>query len=117
MANGIKVALPGYDAFTDTNPDHFALFVDNSVDYVLIKEKTRNTQSVNGTSNIAHGLAYIPYCIAFVEVSAGVWKRLYSHPIDGSGYWFEINETNVVLRNTTGVAKTFAYYIFYDLIQ
>ena len=115
MPNVIKVALPGYDVFTDTDPDHFALYVDQLVDYVLIKEKTPGTISVSGTVNIAHGLGYVPLCLVFVEISAGVWRKLFSSPINGSGYWFEINSTNLVLRNT-GAAKNFSYHIFYDNI-
>ena len=39
MGNVIRVALPTYNALTDTNPDHFALYSDQ--DWVLIKEFTR----------------------------------------------------------------------------
>lgn len=116
MARGIKIALPGYDAFTDTDPNHFALYVDQSVDYILIKEKLKATVSVSSTTNIAHNLGYVPYCLVFAEVSTGVWKKLFSTPIDGSGFWFEINDTNLVLRNTSGGAKDFQYHIFYDNI-
>lgn len=117
MPNDFKVALPTYNAATDTNPDHFALYVDNATDYILIKEKARGTQSVNGVNvNVAHGLAYVPLCFVFVQTSAGVWRKLFSRPIDGTGYWFTINDTNIVLNNNTGVAKTFAYYVFYDNI-
>lgn len=116
MAKGFKVALPGYDASVDTNPDHFALFVDQLVDYILIKEKAVATVSVNGTVNVTHSLGYVPFCLVFAEVSAGVWRKLFSTPIDGVGYWFEINDTNLVLRNTTGSAVNFSYHIFYDNI-
>ena len=116
MSNVFKVALPGYEV-DDTNPDHFALFVDQQTDYILIKEKLRGSQSVNATGvNVAHGLGYVPLVFAFVEISAGVWRKLFSNPIDTTGYWFTVNSTNVVLSNNTGVAKTFAYYIFYDNI-
>lgn len=114
MAQVFKIALPGYNALTDTNPDHFALYVDQATDYILIKEKVRGTTSVNGTVNIAHGLSYIPFCMAFVEYVSGGWQKLYSVGIDGGGYWFEVDGTNLILKNTTGTAKTFSYYIFYD---
>ena len=118
MGQTIKVALPGYDAFSDTDPDHFALYVDNDDpnDYVLIKEKVKATVAVNGTVNIAHSLGYVPFCLVFAEVSSGVWRKLYSHPINSSGYWFEINATNLVLLNDTGTSKNFQYHIFYDNI-
>jgi hypothetical protein len=116
MAKGIKIALPGYNATTDTNPDHFSLYVDQSVDYILIKEKVSLMTSVLGTLNIAHGLGYVPFCLVFVETSAGVWRKISSTPIDGIGYSFQVNSTNLILNNTTGVAKNFAYRIFYDNI-
>lgn len=117
MAKGIKVALPGYDALTDTNPDHFALYVDGTTDHILIKEKTRNSQSVNATNvQIAHGLSGVPLVYVYVEVSAGLWRQIFSRALDTTGYWYTINGTNLVLNNDTGVAKTFAWYIFYDRI-
>lgn len=118
MGQVIKVALPGYNAETDTNPDHFSLYVDNDDpnDYILIKEKSSDTVKFSGTQNISHGLGYIPFCLVFVEVSDRVWRKIFSHPIDGSGYWFEIDSSNLVLRNTTGTAKNFQYHIFYDNI-
>lgn len=115
MAKGFKITLDGYDAQEDQDPNHHSLFVDQTVDYVLIKEKDRSIVDVAGTVNIAHNLSYVPFCLVFVEVSSGVWRKLFSSPVDAIGYWFEINATNLVLRNT-GSSKRFAYYIFYDNI-
>ena len=119
MSKGIKIALPGYNAFTDPDPDHFSLFVDQEVDYILIKEKLRDTVSINNstTQNIAHGLGYVPFCLVFVESSSGVWRKLFSSPVDGNGYWYEINSTNLVIENQSGGTKTFSYYIFYDEVN
>ena len=39
MPQVFKIALEGYNAETDTDPNHFSLYVDQEVDYVLIKEK------------------------------------------------------------------------------
>lgn len=116
MANGIKVALPGYDAFVDPDPDHFSLFVDNSVDYVLIKVKESATVSVTTTQNIAHNLGYIPFCLVFVEQTSGVWRKVFSRNVDGADPYFYVNVTNLVLKNAGG-ARNFLYYIFYDKIQ
>lgn len=116
MTNVIKVALSGYNAITDTNPDHFALYVDQVVDYILIKEKAIGSVSVSSTTNIAHGLGYVPLCLVFAEKSSGVWRKLFSYPIDGSSLWFEVNSTNLVLRNSSGLGKNFSYHIFYDNI-
>ncbi len=118
MAKGIKIALPGYNATTDTNPDHFALYVDQLVDYILIKEKAKATVSVGASSNqtIAHGLGYIPFCLVFAEVSTGVWRKSFGRNIDDSGCYFQVNGTNLKLYNTTGSAKNFSYHIFYDQV-
>lgn len=110
-----KVALPGYNAFTDTDPNHFALYVDQQVDYILIKEKLVGTISVTATESIAHGLGYVPFCLVFVEISAGVWRKVFSRNIDGAAPYFYVNTTNLVLVNSGG-AKSFAYHIFYDNI-
>ena len=65
MGRGIKIALPGYNAFTDTDPDHFALYVDQDdpTDYVLLKEKEKDTISVSSSTPISHGLGYVPLCL------------------------------------------------------
>jgi len=118
MGQTIKVALPGYDAFADKNPDHFSLYVDNddSNDYILIKEKLSDIVSVTGTVNVSHNLGYVPFCLVYAEVSTGVWRKLFGNPIvSGGNKWFEINATNLVLRNT-GSAVNFTYHIFYDNI-
>jgi len=113
--NTIRVALPGYDAETDTNPDHFALYSDQN--WILIKEKIRGTVSIgNGSSsNIAHGLSYIPFVLVFAEVTSGVWVLLSG---DSSDYnaWIELNTTNLIINNSLGGTKNFKYYIFYDNI-
>jgi len=117
MGQTIKVALPGYNAETDRDPNHFSLYVDNADpnDYILIKEKTSGIVKFSGTQNISHGLSYVPFCLVYAEVSSGVWRKLFSRDIGGYGYWFEINSTNLVLRNT-GTAINFSYHIFYDNI-
>lgn len=116
--NAIIVGLPGTDAEKTTDPNACALYVDQINDHILIKEKARGIVEVanNGTVNIAHGFTYVPFCLAFCEVSPGVWRKLFSAPIDGAGVWFEVNNTNLILRNTSGGAKNFAYYIFFDNI-
>lgn len=119
MARGIKIALPGYPADTDTNPDHFALYVDQQVDYVLIKEKVKNVINIgnNSSQQIAHGLPYVPLVMVFAEDTSGVWRRLYSRDIGGWGAYYNIDGTNLTLNNFgTGGAKQFAYHIFLDKI-
>ena len=120
MAKVIKVVISGsgYNAFTDTNPDHFALYVNQEVDYVLIKEKLTNTISVPPNDNevVAHGLGYVPFCLVFVEYESGKWRKLFSRPLDGTGYYFEVTDTNLTMYNDSGTAKNFSYHIFYDEI-
>lgn len=118
MAVGMKVALPGYNAYSDKDPNHFALYVDQQVDYILIKEKLVGTQSVGGSShvNIAHNLGYVPFALVFVEITSGVWRKLFSKAIDGNFCYFTVNSTNLVLQNDTGSSKNFAYHIFLDNI-
>ena len=112
-----KVALPGRNAYEDQDPDHFALFVDQRVDYILIKQEREATVSVSGTTNVSHNLGYVPFCLVFVETSSGVWRKVHSTPIDAIGVWFEVNTTTLILRNTSGSAKNFSYRIFYDNVE
>jgi len=112
MANGIKIALPGYNALTDVNPNHFALYVDQLVDYILIKEKLKATVSVTSSQTIPHNLGYVPFCLVFAQTSAGVWRKLFSRSIDGLGGYFEVDNTNLAIYGT----GLFSYHIFYDNI-
>ena len=120
MQQVIKIALPGYNAFTDTNPDHFSLYVnpDERVDYVLIKEKEKDTVDIANSdqADIAHNLGYVPLCLVFVESSSGVWRKIFGYPVDTAGYWFEVTDTNLTIYNESGATKTFSYHIFYDEI-
>lgn len=119
MARVIQIALHGNNVLQETDPDKFALFADQSVDYILIKEKARGFVSVStggaGTP-IAHGLTYVPHCLAFAEITAGKWRKLFAAPFDGSGCGFAITATNLTLINNSGSAKNFVYQIFYDNI-
>ena len=120
MRQVFKIALPGYNAFTDTNPDHFSLYVDpdERVDYVLIKEKSVATVSVPASDSvtIAHALGYVPFCLVFVESSEGVWRKLFSRPLDGTGFYFEVTNQNLIIYNDSASAKNFSYHLFYDEI-
>lgn len=113
MGQVIKVALSGYNAETDTDPDHFSLYVDNDDpnDYILVKEKATATVSVSGSLNIAHGLGYVPFCQVFAEVSTNVWRKIFGTPISGTRY-FTVDGTNLTLYGT----GNFKYYILYDNI-
>lgn len=114
----IKIGKDGVNALTNTDPNDFALYVDQNSDYVLIKEKTRSSVTVNNNTYdqvVAHGLNYVPLCFVFIEISSGVYRR-----VDGNdgldSYYFTIDNSNIYFTNTTGSQKTFKYYIFYDEI-
>jgi hypothetical protein len=118
---GIKVSLPGYDAITDTDPIHFALWATSSdtENHVLIKESTRGTVSIADDDNepITHGFTYIPMCFVFIEESSGVFKKLSGSFGDASSEsYYEISDTNLTIFNKSGSTKNFKYYIFYDQV-
>lgn len=118
MSNVLKVALSGYNALTDSDPDHFSLYVNNSVDHILIKEKARGSVTVaNGVAeNIAHGLSGVPFCLVFAEGSSGVWRKVLGEALDGSGFSFKIGTVNLRIYNSSGGTKVFKYYVFYDRV-
>lgn len=65
--NVARVALPGYNALSDTNLDHFSLYAD--VDNVLIKRKLSGTATIADgsptTLTIPHNLGYIPFFMVY----------------------------------------------------
>jgi hypothetical protein len=74
MAQTIRVSLPGYDALTETNPDHFALYADE--DWVLIKEYVRSSVYVEAGQErgfLFYLPSYIPVVFAYYQ-DQGVWK-------------------------------------------
>jgi len=113
-----RVSLPTINALTNTNPNNYAIYINESTSDILIKEKTRGSVTINsGTYDyeISHGLNYVPLCFVFIEISSGVYRR-----VDGAdsfdSYYFTIDDSKIYLTNTTGSQKTFKYYIFYDEI-
>lgn len=115
-AQVFKVALPGYNAQTDTNPDHFALYVNQEVDYVLIKEKARGTLQVNNAASdhVHHDLGYIPFCLVFLDNGDGSYTRLYGVDPGGGDTGYIVSTTTLTFINNSGATKNFKYYIFYD---
>ena len=116
MANVIRVALPGYNALTDTNPDHFALYGDE--DWVLIKEKMNGYVNIQPSSNvhIVHSLGYIPMVFVYGREASGTWTLILGDSSDSAGH-IELTSTDLIIYNGSGVkAIPFIYYIFYDQI-
>lgn len=113
---GIKIANPGIDVLTDTNPDNFSLYIDGLSDNVVVKFKDDQFVDVAAfaTKVINHGLNYVPFCIAFKLETGPTWKRLCGHPIDGTGCWFSVDKQNITITNNTGSPVSFKYIILYD---
>jgi hypothetical protein len=113
MAQTIRVSLPGYNALTDTNPDHFSLYADQ--DWVLIKEKTRGNGTIGGNSTLSinHNLGYPPMAAGFYRIPA------YSDYLTwccGIRDWVEMTITSSQLKfkNYTSQTAYVYYYIFFD---
>lgn len=104
MGMTMRVSLPGYNAGTDTNLDHFALYAD--ADNVLIKEKTRGTMT---TGTVGHGLSYIPLYMAYdYDGVFNTW--VYGDNIYNATP--RAYSTTSLIRITSG--GTAQYFIFYD---
>ena len=115
MVQTIRVSLPGYDALTDTNPDHYALYSDN--DWILIKEKANGSGSVTSgnTAIIAHNLGYIPMYFVYVQVSATEWQ-IVNFVSSENGWNAYADTTNLYIANNYSSYTNYRYYIFYDLM-
>lgn len=122
MSNVLRVSLPGYNALTDTNPDHFALYTDE--DNVLIKEFTRGSASIaeNDTTSpyeITHNLGYIPFFIVYVlNPSTNNWQVIphYLNAFSVPDYAALSDTTKIYITNYTATTTTFKWIIFYDNI-
>jgi len=112
MGQTIRISLPGYNAGTDTNIDHFALYADS--DNVLIKEKNRGTMNVAyGTpGTITHGLGYVPFYAVYMD-DGSKQNWIYGLNIHGK-YRAHAGTNTITLINNASGTKTFYYYIFYD---
>lgn len=115
-----KLALSGFRADTDTNPDHFSVYYDSddTDNPILIKEKTRGSTTISaGTSaTITHSLGYVPLVYAFMQIDPNTWVLLGGDSDSINGF-IEVNTTNLILHNTDlSNAHAFKYFIFYDQV-
>jgi len=114
-----KVALPGYRADTDTNPDHFAVYYDSDEpdENVLIKEKERGTVQINASSwaEINHNLGYVPLAFVLGRLSGDKWSLLAGDSSELTAY-IELSTTKLRIWNGGTSQRTFKYYIFYDQV-
>jgi hypothetical protein len=100
----VRVSLPGYNAETDDDPDHFALYSDQ--DWILIKEFERGDEVVvsGGSKTITHDLGYVPLVMVYSK-SGDTWSI-----VDGE----DIDVTTTTLKVWLTNGTRFKYYIFYD---
>lgn len=116
MSYTMRVSLPTYNALTDSDPDHYALYTDE--DWVLIKEKTRGSVSLDSgeTETIAHGLNYVPFVLVYgKQTTFSVTDWFLCGTKDSFLIYFEVNNTNLLIRKLdNGCAGEAKYYIFYD---
>ncbi len=132
----MKLSLPGFDAETDTNLDHFSLYVDenDAADNILIKEFARGSAVItrNNTTpyEITHSLGYIPMFLVFVydKDSHGYygssfpnkWKLIphIQNAVVAPPYYVYADTTKIYIWNFDGDdgvdSTTFKWYIFYD---
>lgn len=108
MTMTMRVSLPGYNALTDTDPDHYALYAD--ADWVLIKEERRGAINITSgsTTTITHNLGYVPFFAVYADVYQVLGYNLYNP------YKAYVTTTTLVMSNTSASTATFRYYIFYD---
>lgn len=111
--NVIRVALPNYDAFTDTNPDHFALYSDE--DDVLIKEFKRGSATLNASESLSIpiGFTYIPLFFVYYNDGDGKWKIPYTPQFALVDPIVYADKDNVYITSAKDNTE-FKYYIFYD---
>lgn len=108
---GIKVSLPGYSVLSAQD-----INLPLKSDAFLLKVKSSGV--INMTSSgvwyyVNHGMGYIPHFLAYYK--------------DGSGHVFlctgnsnkaiaRINQTNLAIKNVSGINTTAYYYIFYEAV-
>ena len=107
----MRVSLPGYNALTDTNIDHYSIYADS--DNILIKEKTRGTISVSGFGTISHSFNYVPLVYVFFNNGS---QFEYCSSTNGFGeFELYLTTSNIIVRSIPGT-RTFDYFIFHDQI-
>lgn len=116
-----RAALPGYNALTDTNPDHFAVYSDQN--NVLIKELFASQQNIpefNILETLSHDLGYVPLSFVFAHLSSADsrWSHVTNqyNPVSVPQVIQAIDTKNLYIYNFGGRGSdlpTFAR-VFYD---
>ena len=119
MGYTIRVSLSTYNALTDTNPDHYALYTDS--DWVLIKEKARGSITLGylEDEDVSHDLGYFPLILAWGENADGNYALCTPRSsFDVYNTWFMSVYNNKVnfAQGVDDNDRVVKYYIFYDQI-
>jgi len=112
VSQTIRISLPGYNALTDTNIDHFILFADSG--QVLIKEFLRGSLDIlaNDQGYVNHALGYIPFAVVYIDDGSDFY---FVSGVKGSkDFELQIDTNNLEIWNDSGSTITAKYYIFYD---
>lgn len=121
---GLKISYPGYSVLTATQEQ---LYYHSYKRKHKIYSEGVITTTANVVSNIAHGLAYIPFCLAYAK-ETGSTKR-YKIPryqpvalfqdqfpsLDATNGTVEVDSTNLKITTTSNCSVY--YRIFYDQIS
>jgi hypothetical protein len=117
MNQVLKIALPGYNAKTNTNPDHFSLYIDGTIDNILIKEFLRGSGTVNdgNDATIPHNLGYIPFYLVYCEIGSNLWRIANAFDPIILGWRSYATNTSLIIQNRfSDTYNHYKYYIFYD---
>lgn len=117
MSKGIRSALYGYNALTDTDVRHFSIYTDTTENNVLIKEFARGSKSVGDytTESVSHNLNYIPFYLAYFPVSSGRYRVNSNYDTLAGTSGSYVTTTDIYFVNNTGAGTAvFKYLIYYD---
>lgn len=135
MSPQIKIAKPGYDAETETDPRNFVFNQKNIYKIAFTGDLTLNVTYVDdgfggaigeGTVSFEHNLGYVPVGFAFTKdfgqqlpnffpAGAGVALSI-SYRIDNDKLYIDVSDTGVLGWIGDTVPFDFRYQIMYDKI-
>lgn len=122
MTQRVRVAKPGINALTDTNPNNF-VFDSAFNTFKIIAEGTATFSLSNNPfevqeHTITHGLGYIPFVIAYCKFPDGYISGVGSWQRNSSNTWFaslRVDTTYVYFGFANSVAGnpqvTVKYYL------
>ncbi len=109
----IDIALSGYNALTETNPDHFSLKADK--DNLLIKEFLRERETISTTRTITHNFGYIPFFLTYTKQAYGDnYIQVDHNAFEAAEYAY--SNTSELIIGALGNERDFTTCVFYDEI-